>query len=137
VDAKPTEKLCLCCGKSFQLCKPIYEMLPAEVGQAVREYEADNGNDDGGSAVVRNPAPALKFGTTGDHRFGRLRRTYLLDLRCERRLERILPSANAVKAGHRGRHEQQRRKRENRAFPKRDVLRSMTRQKSIEQARGT
>src|SRR6476619_7320944 len=104
-------------------------MLPAEVAQAVREYEADNGNDDGRSEVDRNPAPGIKLRPTGDHRFGRLRRTYLLDLRCERRLERILHSANAVKGGHRGRHEQQR--------PKRDVLRSMTRQKSIEQASGT
>jgi hypothetical protein len=81
-------------------------MLPAEVAQAVREYEADSGDDNGRSEVDRGPAPGIILRPTGNRRFGGLRRTYLLDLHCERRLERILHSPNAVKGGHRGCHEQ-------------------------------
>src|ERR1700674_1132583 len=117
------------------------EMLPAEVAQAVREDEADSGDNDGRSEVDRRPAPGIKSRPTGNRRIERLRRkslscACLLGLRGEHH-ERTLHSPKAVKGGHRGCHEQQRRKCEKRCLPERDILRSMTWQKSIEQARGT
>ena len=81
-------------------------MLLAKVAQAIREYEADNGNTDGHSMVDRGPAPGIILRPTGNRGFGGLRRTYLLDLVGECRLETILHSPKAVKGGHRGCHEQ-------------------------------
>jgi hypothetical protein len=40
----------------LQLSKSLYEMLPAEVAQAVREDEADNRDNNGRSDVDRHPA---------------------------------------------------------------------------------
>src|SRR5215216_6680513 len=110
------------------------EMLPAEVAQAFGEDEAESGGNDGRSEVDRHPAPGIILCPTGNRRFGWLRSLWHagLELRGQRR-ERILHAAKAVEDGHRGGHEQQRRKREQRSLPQRDALGSMTWQKGIEQ----
>src|SRR6267154_4932986 len=102
------------------------EMLPADVAQAVREDEADSSDNNGRSEVDRYPAPGIKSRPTGNRRVGGLCRkslscACLLGLRGEHR-ERTLHSPKSVKGGHRGCHEQQRRKCEKRCLPKRDIL---------------
>src|SRR5580704_6734984 len=85
-------------------------------------------------------APGIISRPTGNRRLGGLRLHTLARARQELRGDRhecILHSPKAVKGGHRGGDEQRRRKCEKRRLNERDVLRSMTRQKSVEQARGT
>jgi len=90
----------------------MYEMLPAEVAQAVREDEADSADNNGRSEVDRRPAPGIILRPTGNRRFRVLRSLWhacRLDLRGEYH-DRILHSPKAVKGGHGGCHEQPRRK---------------------------
>src|SRR6266700_6376661 len=115
-------------------------MLPAKVAHAVRENEADYGDTKRRSQVDGSLAPGIMSGPTGNRRL--LCGWRLKSLSCTRQElwsdghEPILHSPKAVKWGRRGCHEQHRRKCEKRRLSERDVLRSMTWQQGIEQARG-